>query len=255
VSGGGPYVGSATGNANYGVVGGVATGTFNGFTATLAIGESAAFGKFNDSLTYTSPTHPAGTQGSVIYTFTIHGDISIASSTTTASQGLADLGFSQDKAFQGDIFTASATTGSTGTILGNTSYPGFSTSPGGLSGTGTFSSVPFAFTFGTPVSIQAGLLAEAFPDTKSTVTTDFSTTAKLTGIKILDGSGNVVTDFAVQSASGTLYGAMGVVPEPSVAALVLTGFGFIACGLGKKANSASIRVRLANLRRCAGSRP
>jgi hypothetical protein len=107
--------------------------------------------------------------------------------------------------------------------LGNTSYPGFTTRIGSLSGTGTFLSAPLPFTYGTPVKFQAGLLAEAFPDTGSPVTTDFSTTAKLTGIRILDGGGHDVTDFVVQSASGTLYGPTGVVPEPST--MLFVGLG------------------------------
>lgn len=52
---------------------------------------------------------------------------------------------------------------------------------------------------------------------------DFSHTAVLSQIEVRDSDGRLVKDFVISSASGTNYGANGVVPEPGSAVLLLTG--------------------------------
>jgi hypothetical protein len=226
---GGTFTGTANGTANYGVVGGSSHGVMGGITGPLVFSEAAGLGIWEDNLTYTSPTHAPGTQGTVMYTFTVAGNL-----TTTvpnppfATQEISSLAFQQDAFFQGDIFTAAVTGGSLGSILGNGSYPGFTFVPGSISGSGKFPSVPITFTWGKPFDLKVGLIAEALPDTGST--SDVNLLATLTGIQILDASGKPVSDFSVASGSGAQYGAGGILAEPGPSAVPEPATVFPAAG-------------------------
>ena len=72
----------------------------------------------------------------------------------------------------------------------------------------------------------------------------FMSTAKLTGIEVIDAAGNTVSNRLLVGGSGTLYDRSGVVgvappfavPEPSTWALMLGMFGMLgACGLYRSA--------------------
>jgi hypothetical protein len=54
----------------------------------------------------------------------------------------------------------------------------------------------------------------------SSATADFSHTAILDQIVVLDSQNQVVPDFTIASASGTSYGPQGVVPEPASVVLL-----------------------------------
>ena len=56
-----------------------------------------------------------------------------------------------------------------------------------------------------------------------TSTDDFSDTALVTGLQVLDQSGDVETSASIQAASGTVYGASGATPEPSSIVLLALG--------------------------------
>ena len=79
--------------------------------------------------------------------------------------------------------------------------------------------VGFSLWAGTLPSSNAGLLTASGGDAS------FFTSARLTGIQVLDSSGRAVPDFTITSASGTPYGPGGVaaVPEPSAALLLCAG--------------------------------
>jgi hypothetical protein len=64
---------------------------------------------------------------------------------------------------------------------------------------------------------------------------DFSSTLKLTGIQVVDSTGNPVSGWTVSSASGTRYPLAVSTPEPSVTALLL--------GLGLPASLLALRHR------------
>ena len=97
-----------------------------------------------------------------------------------------------------------------------------------VDGMGTIA-VPFVF--GSPVEMLLSFyaLAQVFEwEEGSAAMADFSHTAVLSKIAVRDSMGQLVEDFAIASASGTRYGANGVVPEPGSAALLLAGLGTAA---------------------------
>jgi hypothetical protein len=57
---------------------------------------------------------------------------------------------------------------------------------------------------------------------------DFSHTSLLTGIQIVDANGSPVTNFSIESDSGTVYTATGVAtPEPATVLMLSTGLFFV----------------------------
>ncbi len=52
---------------------------------------------------------------------------------------------------------------------------------------------------------------------------DFGETASVTGIELVDSTGNPIQNFSITSTSGTFYGPNGVIPEPATAAELLGG--------------------------------
>jgi hypothetical protein len=109
-----------------------------------------------------------------------------------------------------------------------------------VSATATFTSDPIPFIAGVPVNVEAILGAElelycvdAFPvgfgcgSWSGGAFSDFSHTATLTGITLVDSSGNPITDFTVSAASGTPLDANGVVAAPEPMTLCLLGTGLL----------------------------
>jgi hypothetical protein len=87
------------------------------------------------------------------------------------------------------------------------------------------------FEFGTPVEMLISFyaLAQVFSwQEGASAIADYSHTAVLSQIVVRDSEGKLVDDFAITSASGTNYGATGVIPEPGSAVLLLTGLGAAA---------------------------
>ncbi|MHB8741674.1 MAG: VPLPA-CTERM sorting domain-containing protein [Sulfuricaulis sp.] len=208
--GGGPYTGTSSASANYGTLNVAAHGVMGGITNTFGFSQSGGFGIFNDQLTFLSPTQTSGSAGSVVYTFTIGGALTTpVPNPPYTAQNLGSLALKQDSFFQGNIFTANTFTGSTGTILGNTSYPGFTMAAGSVKGSGQFSSVRVPFKWGTAANLTVGLAAVSFPATGSTL--DAYLNADLTGIALYDASGNPVSSFSINAASGSTYTAAGIV--------------------------------------------
>jgi hypothetical protein len=105
--------------------------------------------------------------------------------------------------------------------------PGLTVTPNSVTGS-TDISFAFAFTLGTAFDLTTGLYAAALPGGGTTSgTIDFLSTARLTGIDIIQG-GNPLTNFSIASGSGTLYNAQGaVVPVPAAAWLFGSALGLL----------------------------
>ena len=175
-------------------------------------------------MTFKSPTQANGGLGKVVYTFTIGGALTTPVPTPPfASTNIANLVVQQGSFFQGNIFTARTVSTETGTILGNPSYPGFTTSLGSVQGDGQFSSASIPFVWGESANLTVGLAAVGFPATGATV--DAFLKAVLSGIKVFDASGNLLNDFKITAASGAVYQASGVSSVPIPAAIWLFGLG------------------------------
>lgn len=139
IPGGGTFSGSASGTANYGTIGASASGQMTGTTGPLVFSEAAGFGLFDDMLTITSPSHAAGSSGSVQFTFTVSGSITTPSSNTTfATSADAFLHFvvagTPQNVFHATVFPTSA---SVPACSGNTS--GLTIQTASISGSATCS--------------------------------------------------------------------------------------------------------------------
>lgn len=105
----------------------------------------------------------------------------------------------------------------------------------GTSGYTIYGSVPMTFGLPFDLFLQVGTYGSLMPVGQNTAgwngnaIADFSQTAILTSVTVNQGSvsspGAAVTDFQIQSASGTNYSATGVVtPEPGTSLLLMGGF-------------------------------
>lgn len=224
-----PYTGTSRATSNFGELSVAAHGNLPGLPGVgNYLRQSGGFSFFNDQLTFNSPTQASGDKGKVVYTFTIGGALATpVSSQPFVSENIANLSVKQDSFFQGNIFTARTSgTSSVGTILGNPSYPGFSMSNGAVQGEGQFSTTQLPFVWGKPSDLTVGLAGVSIPMGTSL---DVLLNAALSGIEVYDASGNLLNNFNINSASGSVYSANGVaiVTTPIPAAFGLLGSGLL----------------------------
>jgi hypothetical protein len=197
-----------------------------GVTDPGGVNQSGGFSIFNDQLTFNSPAQASGSLGKVVYTFTIGGALTTpVPNPPFVSTNIANLVVQQDSFFQPNIFTAKTDTSST--ILGNPSYPGFTTALGSVQGSAQFSTALIPFVWGESADLTVGLAGVSFPATGSTL--DVLLNAVISGIKVYDASGNLLNDFKINAASGSVYSANGVLTAstPIPASIWLFGFGLI----------------------------
>jgi hypothetical protein len=102
----------------------------------------------------------------------------------------------------------------------------------------TYTTVAIPFVSGVPLSVEATVGTNvsftcsaptnlaACSDWIASGVLNFGHTAVLDGIQLFDAQGSPISNFSIQSQSGTSYTANGVVPEPNC--LVLLGVGFAA---------------------------
>ncbi len=174
---------------------------------------------------------------------------------TTHSNGTAYLSVTVDG--------SGSFTGSNGDVYGN-SYASVLV---GMAGSSIFQSLPsvmntsaqtmvlsqpIPFTSGVPVDIEVALAANVYFGCNVTEPqkcvqwsasgeTDYSHTAILSGIQLVDATGAPINTFTISSASGTSYGTNGVTPEPFSFVLCLSAIVVFGVIRYRKCNTCSVR--------------
>ena len=238
------FLGNSTGRAGFGNLGVRANASYSGSSDSSVVSGAQAFGIQTEEMTF------GGATGNGFYrpTFTIDG--SLFNFGRTENQ----LAFSYAVG-NGPAFLAFRIQDSRGTIslYGPSGYvaafPGF-TVTGALgmgfmiAGTTTITlSIPIVF--GATTDLTYSLWAASLPSSSvdqlspSTGEVEFLSTAKLTGIELLDANGFALENFTITAGSGTQYDRNGVVastqpgdpngvPEPGT--LPLLGLAIFAMG-------------------------
>lgn len=236
------FVGESAGRAEYGNLGVRASASYTGSTNAFVVTGSQAFGRQTESMTF------AGS-GAGFYqpTFTIDGSLfgvgrnySTLAMLYSAGTGPTFLAFRILDAY-GDL----SFYGPGGYV---TSFPGFTTTgdlaTGFTAAGSTDITLTIPITRGVATDITFSLWGSVLPSSNDGLLTasggdvEFMSTARLTHIDVLDGSGNALADFSITSGSGTLYGSNGVisaaaVPEPETWALLALGLAALA-GIGSR---------------------
>lgn len=229
----GRYQGSASARAAYGSLGvaadGLMTGAVNGGGTRH---QSAALASFSDRLTLTSPGVADGQSLQLLFGWTISGSLQ--------SQGQPPYGQFANVTLSTRIngIDTSDDFGVYLSIGGNPFYSpaprfvenGFTIADGGLSGSGRVQS-QFLYTVqaGSAFTFEAALRTSVQPCCfGATLSTDFLQSAHLSSIRVFR-NGTELGDFAIDAASGALYGAGGVtpVPEPGAGLLALAGLALV----------------------------
>lgn len=218
----GTYDGSASSHANYGILGAAANGTFTASLSSTVLDNAMGAGFFTDTLALSSPNVVNSGNGFIRYEFTVHGSLTTGSG---PNREAALLFLSYNNGGIDHFFQAASTSNggpASDSINGSSTAPaGYTFTANGLSGSAAFDSGLYPLVFGSPESVEVGLLAEVIGSGSAS----FSTTAELTGIFVYDANGDPITDFTVSSESGTQYGASGVIssaPEPGTFLLLGT---------------------------------
>src|SRR5580658_9618694 len=234
---GASFSGSASGYANYGVVGVSASGTLTGIAGDTGLAENVAFGIASDTI------NVAGTgTGSMIFDFTYNGTMTIG---TPANGG---AGQSQVEVQLGSLSQEIFTSGLSGTSVG---VEGEEVDPlgqivfgqpvpGCVIGSGTYTCTNATFQtselpvdFGVPTTFAFGLLTALQANDSQTLDSD-PPNMSLTGIQAYNANGQLISDLSIQSGSGAVYGANGIESEPANApepsTLLLAGLGLAAVG-------------------------
>lgn len=165
-----------------------------------------------DNLTITSTSQPAGSVGYLVVSMEING------STTVSGLGSAGILW-QDSVGTAPLAFAPAA-----------NCP-ISPQPGAcyFSGNANLTMNPIPFHFGDPFLVDFNLGAGTYPNSAQlTGTADYSHTASVTGMHVLDASLSPISNPVFASAAGVRYSVNGVVPEPT--SLVLIGAGLLAIG-------------------------
>ena len=233
------FVGDSTGRAGFGNLGVRANATYSGSFDSGTVSGAQAFGRQTEPMTF------GGASGAGVFrpTFRIDGSFFNQGRTDSQLAFLYSVG-------SGPEFTAFRIQNNRGVLSYRdpTGYvplfPGMSLS-GDLvngftvAGLTTFT-LEIPIIFGTATDITYSLWAAALPSsslgllTPSATSIDFISTAKLTGIDVLDSSGRSVSAFSIVAGSGTLYDRNGVVgnagpgpsngvPEPGSLPLMVMG--------------------------------
>jgi len=226
------FVGRASSTANYGVFGAAASGSISSpFYTGGSLGNSVvAYGVMNDVITVNSAGHAAPTSGFLELKFSVDGTLDAGTDSNAPSGANALIGVRLGTVFAAP-FNATVFGGQQGTLT--RAAPGFTTGIGTVAGASTVTTGPMEFFYGLPVELQIGLLAQIEPITRGGTPghsdASFMTTAKVTGVEVLDAAGNAVSDFSIDAQSGAHYGVNGIVaaPEPAAAVLLAVGIAMV----------------------------
>ncbi len=233
--GGGSFTGEASARAEYGRLGVAANGTMTGASTSSTYRQTAGFARFQDTLTLTNPGIADGTAGSVDFAFLIDGVMKSLPNAPSSQQGDIALGIrvgsGVGNAGRAPWYSFQATVGNDGLPYvrgGGTGLPGsFVLGPGSLQGSAeVLSTANFDIRWGEAFEVEVAFWTSVWPCCNgASVSSDFMSTALLTGISARAGGVAITTDFSVLSASGTAYGPGGLlpVPEPTSVALLSSG--------------------------------
>jgi hypothetical protein len=152
---------------------------------------------------------------------------------------LTGLGYLELQYAVDGTLSSSASGRSTPNILSDVWSPTISTQSENVNLTGGDQIVTmpqfYMFHYGESFNVSAQLSALIQLGTGNGAgSVDYANTATLNGIQVFDASMNPVADFAISSASGTLYGPDGIVAEPSSLSMGLFGTAVIALNFLKK---------------------
>lgn len=240
-SGANTYAGSAATRARFGEVGVEAKGALIGGSTIGTVVGSESYALYRDSMTFFSATvqnDPNNLNiGYARYRFTIDGALSAGGASSAGIEAMYQHGTHSIYTLMrglADPRTGTFISGATIPSVTNASAYGYTSSIGpgiaSLAGAGEFDSFWEEFDFASPVDVTFGLLAYSIPGSDGTATAAFASTARLTGIEIVDRFGRRITDFTITSGSGTAYDANGAhpvdvnpVPAPGTAMLALLG--------------------------------
>jgi hypothetical protein len=225
------FTGSAKARAGYGDLGVRAVSSITGTTDNSLVAGAQAGARQVEALTI------GGASGSGTYrpTFTIDGSLfntgrseseiefgySIGSGPTIMAWRIVNSHYSGISLYANGAFQP----GLPGLTLTGTAAAGYT-----VAGTTTFS-LDIPILFGSSQEMSFSLWASTIPRADVNLMipgggdASFYTSAKLTGIEVLDSGGNALPAFTIASGSGTLYGPEGViaVPEPSTTAMLCAG--------------------------------
>jgi hypothetical protein len=223
-SGFGTYSGAGNANANFGSLSVSADGSLTGFEPANGVAESIGLAIADDTINI-----PAGT-GFMELQYTLNGGLS-QSANDLASADIAaqvQVGAVTQQIFYGLISEAAAGAfGANGVAV-----------PGCVTGTDNFectnaviSTTMLPVTPGMGVTFDLGLMVSTdLLNGASSV--DPSPGMSLTGIELFDANGNRISNFSLTSGSGAVYGASGLVSEPTSSTPEPAMSWILAAGLG-----------------------
>jgi len=182
------------------------------------------FGRFDDTFVVTSPSIANGQTGWIRFHLSVTGDASL---TAQGALGV-EIPYYDGTLGPYTAWRMQAThpaanpwiTSATGIGLA-----GFALSPGAIAGADVVPTLWHSFSFGAPRDWKFGLLTYASPSLGGAM--DSAWHMKITGIEVLNAQGQPVGDFSIAAASGTGYGAGGVIDTPCANGLDDDGDGAI----------------------------
>lgn len=237
-AGSGTYSAAASANANFGLLTVSADGLLTGTEPGNGYSESIAF-----AIAYDTINIPAGT-AFMQYQFTFNGGLNQSANdiATGNIQVQVQVGSVSQQIFYGTISEASA--GAFGPL--SASVPGCVTGIDNFQCTNaTISTTMLPVTPGMGVTFDLGLMVSTdLLNGPSAV--DPSPGMSLTGIELFDANGNPISNFNLTSGSGAVYGANGLVSEPTSATPEPGSLWLLASGI--------LLIAVARIRRPANSR-
>ena len=168
-----------------------------------------------DVFTFTSPSVVNGASGTVQFLTTVSGGLSTVTGPGSGSPTADVEIYYRVNGVGPTLLMRSQAVGSTAPPFltwnaSNSALPGFTLTPGALSGSNVVRSSSIPIVFGTPINFHLGLLTYASgPAASSTIDSAFD--VKLTGIEVRNAANQLVTNFVISSGSGTAYDSGGVV--------------------------------------------
>lgn len=225
------FTGNAQARAGYGSLGVRATSSYTGTSDNGTVAGAQAGARQVDTLTI------AGGTGSGTYRASITLDGSFFNVGRTDSE--IEFGYSAGSGPTRLALRIMASQDGAVSLYANdafqTALPGMTVAGDLANGRTVTGATTFSFdvpiVFGVAQDIGFSLWAATLPRSNVGLLTasggdaSFLTSARLTGIQVLDSSGQALPDFTIMAASGTLYGPGGViaVPEPAAALMLCAG--------------------------------